>query len=101
MQLGNTTTLRGTITVSHGASVGTGARNDVTATFTGARVGDGVVINPVAAPANFISVVTPTRVITANEVQVSVVNTSSATIAAGTQVQYLVHVIKASGNPVV
>lgn len=94
---GNTCSIRGQVTINHGASIAVGSTNQTTVAFTGAVVGDVVAINPVAAPVAGI-LVGNGRVSSANVIQVDVANVTTATVAAGTAVVYNVVLIRAVGE---
>jgi len=97
--LANANTLRGQVTVSHGASIAASSRQDTTAAFTGAAVGDKPKITPAAvnASASIIVVESP-AVTTANVITVSVANIGTTTVAAGTAVVYNVDLFKNTGQ---
>ncbi len=99
MKLSNTTTLRGQVTITHGANIAAASRQDTTATFTGAAVGDKPKITPavVNASASIIVVESPT-VTTANVITISVANIGAATVAAGTAVVYNVDLFRNTGQ---
>lgn len=101
MKLSNTNTLRGNVTISHGANIAANSRQDTTVAFTGAAVGDLPHVTPAAvnASASIVTVASP-AVTTAGIVTVSVANIGTATVAAGTAVVYNVVLVKATGTPV-
>jgi hypothetical protein len=99
MKLGNAAIYRGQVTISHGANIASVSRQDTTAAFAGAVVGDKPKITPavVNASASIIVVEAPT-VTTAGLITVSVANIGAATVAAGTAVVYNVDLIRLTGQ---
>lgn len=95
---GNANILRGSVTVSFGASIAGSARTDTTVAFPNAAVGDQVIATPAVAFANPSVVPCESPVATtANVITISVANQSTATTTAGTAVVYRVSLIKATG----
>ncbi len=95
---GNANILRGSVTVSFGASIAGSARTETTVAFTNAQVGDQVVATPAIANPNAAVVPCESPVVTtANVISISVANLSTATTTAGTAVVYRVALIKQSG----
>ena len=101
MKLSNSVTLRGQVTINHGANIAAASRQDSTVAFAGAAVGDQVRASPavVNASASIVTVESP-AVTTAGVVTVSVANIGAATVAAGTAVLYNITVFRATGSPV-
>ena len=99
MQGGNANTFRGSVTISHGASIAASSRQDTTASFPGAVVGDKPICSPAAAnaSASIITVASP-LVTTAGLISVSVANIGTATVAAGTAVVYNVELVRQTGQ---
>ncbi len=95
---GNANILRGSVTISHGASIAATARTDFTASFTNAAVGDRVIANPAVVNPNpaVIQLESPV-VTTANVITVSLGNLTTVTTTAGTAVVYQVTLIKNTG----
>ncbi len=91
--------IRGSVTISHGANIAGASRQDTTAAFNGAAIGDKPMCTPavVNASASIVTVESP-LVTTAGIITVSVANLSSATAAAGPAVVYSVSLIKATGE---
>lgn len=99
MKLSNTVSLRGQVTISHGASIAANSRQDTTATFAGAAIGDKPKITPavVNASASIVVVESPT-VTTVNVITISAANIGTATVAAGTAVVYNVDLLRNTGQ---
>lgn len=99
MYFGSVTAIRGSVTVSHGASVGASSRQDTTVAFQGAVVGDKVLTTPAVANGNAAIVSVPSPdVTTAGVITISVGNLSTATQSAGTAVAYDITILHPTGE---
>ncbi len=96
--LGNTSSVRGSVTISHGANIAAQTRQDTTVAFANAALGDKCLVAPAAAPAAGIVVVEPIVCTVAGQITVSVANITTATVAAGTAVVYNITLIKNTGQ---
>lgn len=99
MQGGNANTFRGSVTINHGVNIAAASRQDTTAPFPGAIVGDKPVVTPAVsnASASIITVASP-LVTTAGVITVSVANIGAATVAAGAAVVYNVELVRQTGQ---
>lgn len=98
MTLGNAHTLRGSVTISHGANIPGTSTQITTAAFVGAALGDTVLAAPAADPIDEVLVGIGPVVTTVDIIEIMVGNLSTATVAAGTAAVYNIMLLKASGE---
>lgn len=94
---GNSNTLRGSVTLNHGANVAAGVTQDTTVAVTNAAIGDRVWVSPAAVPTAGIVVGAQAAVTVAGQVSIRIANITTATVAAGTAVVYNVTLEKSTG----